>query len=116
MSKLWNLLESRLSDWITLKDDDFSVYEVTEIVDYSLDVGDVESFIYRNLDFMEEKNMVTIKINKDNSEKYFLLNLEGLLFVAFGWDLSTSDERNELRYMLVKEFIENNSKNNLKFK
>ena len=110
MSKLWNLLESRLSDWITLKDDDFSVYEVTEIVDYSLDVGDVESFIYRNLDFMEEKNMVTIKINKNNGEKYFLLNLEGLLFVAFGWDLSTSDERNELRYMLVKEFIENNSK------
>lgn len=110
MSKLWNLLESRLSDWITLKDDDFSVYEVTEIIDYSLDVGDVESFIYRNLDFMEEKNMVTIKINKDNGEKYFLLNLEGLLFVAFGWDLSTSDERNELRYMLVKEFIENNSK------
>ena len=109
MSKLWNLLESRLSDWITLKDDDFSVYEVTEIVDYSLDVGDVESFIYRNLDFMEEKNMVTIKINKDNGEKYFLLNLEGLLFVVFGWDLSTSDERNELRYMLVKEFIENNS-------
>ena len=28
MSKLWNLLESRLSDWITLKDDDFSIYEV----------------------------------------------------------------------------------------
>ena len=109
MSKLWNLLESRLSDWITLKDDDFSVYEVTEIVDYSLDVGDVESFIYRNFDFMEEKNMVTIKINKDNGEKYFLLNLEGLLFVTFGWDLSTSDERNELRYMLVKDFIENNS-------
>ena len=110
MSKLWNLLERRLSVWITLKDDDFSVYEVAEIVNYSLDVGDVESFIYRNLDFMEEKNMVTIKINKDNGEKYFLLNLEGLLFVAFGWDLSTSDERNELRYMLVKEFIENNSK------
>ena len=109
MSKLWNLLESRLSDWITLKDDDFSVYEVTEIVDYSLDVGDVESFIYRNLDFMEEKNMVAVKINEDNGKKYFLLNLEGLLFVAFGWDLSTSDERNELRYMLVKEFIENNS-------
>lgn len=39
MSKLWNLLESRLSDWITLKDDNFSVYEVIEIVDYSLDVG-----------------------------------------------------------------------------
>lgn len=110
MSKLWNLLESRLSDWITLKDDDFSVYEVIEIVDYSLDAGDVESFIYRNLDFMKEKNMVAVKINKDNDEKYFLLNLEGLLFVAFGWDLSTSDERNELRYMLVKEFIENNSK------
>lgn len=110
MSKLWNLLESRLSDWITLKDDDFSVYEVMEIVDYSLDAGDVESFIYRNLDFMEEKNMVTVKINEDNGEKYFLLNLEGLLFVAFGWDLSTSDERNELRYMMVKEFIENNSK------
>ena len=73
-------------------------------------IADVESFIYRNLDFMEEKNMVTIKINKDNGEKYFLLNLEGLLFVAFGWDLSTSDERNELRYMLVKEFIEKNSK------
>ena len=52
MSKLWNLLESR---WITLKDDDFSVYEVIEIVDYSLDAGDVESFIYRNLDFMKEK-------------------------------------------------------------
>lgn len=110
MSKLWNLLESRLSDWITLKDDDFSVYEVMEIVDYSLDAGDVESFIYRNLDFMEEKNMVTVKINEDNGEKYFLLNLEGLLFVAFGWDLLTSDERNELRYMMVKEFIENNSK------
>ena len=46
MSKLWNLLESRLSDWITLKDDDFSVYEVIEIVDYSLDAGDVESFIW----------------------------------------------------------------------
>lgn len=104
------MLESRLSDWITLKDDDFSVYEVMEIVDYSLDAGDVESFIYRNLDFMEEKNMVTVKINEDNGEKYFLLNLEGLLFVAFGWDLSTSDERNELRYMMVKEFIENNSK------
>lgn len=110
MSKLWNLLESRLSDWITLKDDDFSVYEVIEIVDYSLDAGDVESFIYRNLDFMKEKNMVAVKINEDNGEKYFLLNLEGLLFVAFGWDLSTSDERNELRYMMVKEFIENNSK------
>jgi hypothetical protein len=55
MSKLWNLLESRLSDWITLKDDDFSIYEVIEIVDYSLDAGDVESFIYRNLDFMKEK-------------------------------------------------------------
>ena len=110
MSKLWNLLESRLSDWITLKDDDFSLYEVMEIVDYSLDAGDIESFIYRNLDFMKEKNMLTVKINKDNGEKYFLLNLEGLLFVAFGWDLSTSDERNELRYMLVKEFIENNSK------
>lgn len=104
------MLESRLSDWITLKNDDFSVYEVIEIADYSLDAGDVESFIYRNLDFMKEKNMVTVKINKDNDEKYFLLNLEGLLFVAFGWDLSTSDERNELRYMLVKEFIENNSK------
>ena len=37
-SKLWNLLESRLSDWITLKDDDFSVYEVTETVDYLLDI------------------------------------------------------------------------------
>ena len=110
MSKLWNLLESRLSDRITLKDDDFSVYEVIEIVDYSLDAGDVESFIYRNLDFMKEKNMVAVKINEDNGEKYFLLNLEGLLFVAFGWDLSTSDERNELRYMMVKEFIENNSK------
>lgn len=110
MSKLWNLLESRLSDWITLKDDDFSVYEIIEIVDYSLDAGDVESFIYRNLDFMKEKNMVAVKINEDNGEKYFLLNLEGLLFVAFGWDLSTSDERNELRYMMVKEFIENNSK------
>ena len=110
MSKLWNLLESRLSDWITLKDNDFSVYEVTEIVDHSLDAGDVESFIYRNLDFMEEKNMVAVKINKDNCEEYFLLNLEGLLFAAFGWDLSTSDERNELRYMLIKEFIENNSK------
>lgn len=110
MSKLWNLLESRLSDWITLKDDDFSVYEVIEIVDYSLDAGDVESFIYKNLDFMKEKNMVAVKINEDNGEKYFLLNLEGLLFVAFGWDLSTSDERNELRYMMVKEFIENNSK------
>ena len=110
MSKLWNLLESRLSDWITLKDDDFSVYEVIEIVDYSLDAGDVESFIYRNLDFMKEKNMGAVKINEDNGEKYFLLNLEGLLFVAFGWDLSTSDERNELRYMMVKEFIENNSK------
>lgn len=110
MSKLWNLLESRLSDWITLKDDDFSVYEIIEIVDYSLDAGDVESFIYRNLDFMKEKNMVAVKINEDNGEKYFLLNLEGLLFVAFGWDLSTSDERNELRYMLVKEFIKNNSK------
>lgn len=110
MSKLWNLLESRLSDWITLKDDDFSVYEVIEITDYSLDAGDVESFIYRNLDFMKEKNMVAVKINEDNGEKYFLLNLEGLLFAAFGWDLSTSDKRNELRYMLVKEFIENNSK------
>lgn len=110
MSKLWNLLESRLSDWITLKDDDFSVYEVIEIVNYSLDAGDVESFIYRNLDFMKEKNMAAVKINEDNGEKYFLLNLEGLLFVAFGWDLSTSDERNELRYMMVKEFIENNSK------
>ena len=109
MSELWNLLESRLSDWITLKDDDFSIYEVIEIVDYSLDAGDVESFIYRNLDFMKEKNMVTTKINKDNGEKNFLLNLEGLLFVTFGWDLSTSDKRNELRYMLVKEFIENNS-------
>ena len=84
MSKLWNLLESRLSDWITLKDDDFSVYEIIEIVDYSLDAGDVESFIYRNLDFMKEKNMVAVKINEDNGEKYFLLNLEGLLFVAFG--------------------------------
>lgn len=84
MSELWNLLESRLSDWITLKDDDFSIYEVIEIVDYSLDAGDVESFIYRNLDFMKEKNMVTTKINKDNGEKNFLLNLEGLLFVAFG--------------------------------
>ena len=54
--------------------------------------------------------MVAVKINEDNGEKYFLLNLEGLLFVAFGWDLSTSDERNELKYMMVKEFIENNSK------
>lgn len=54
--------------------------------------------------------MVAVKINEDNGKKYFLLNLEGLLFVAFGWDLSTSDERNELRYMMVKEFIENNSR------
>ena len=91
MSKLWNLLESRLSDWTTLKDDDFSVYEVMEIVDYSLNAGDVESFIYRNLDFMKEKNIVAVKINENNGEKYFLLNLEGLLFVAFGWDLSTSE-------------------------
>lgn len=83
MSKLWNLLESRLSDWITLKDDDFSVYEVIEIVDYSLDAGDVESFIYRNLDFMKEKNMVAVKINEDNGEKYFFIKSWRTTFRCF---------------------------------
>ena len=109
MLKLWDLLESRLPDWMSLKDEEFSVWEVVQIVDYSLDTGDVESFINRNLDFMKEKNMVTIKINEDSGEKYFLLNLEGLLFSAIGWDLSKSNKRNELRYMFVKDFIKNNS-------
>ena len=108
MSKLWNLLESRLSNWITLKDDEFSDYEVTQIIDNSLDIKSVESFIYRNLNFLKEKNMV--KIHKNDNEEYFLLNREGLIYCAIGWDLTEIDEINELRYMMVKEFIENNSK------
>ena len=108
MSKLWNLLESRLSNWITLKDDEFSDYEVTQIIDNSLDIKSVESFIYRNLNVLKEKNMV--KIHKNDNEEYFLLNREGLIYCAIGWDLTEIDEINELRYMMVKEFIENNSK------
>ena len=52
MSELWSLLESKL-DCFTLKDDEFSDYEVTQIVDNSLDIKSVESFIYRNLDFLK---------------------------------------------------------------
>lgn len=107
MSELWSLLESKL-DCFTLKDDEFSDYEVTQIVDNSLDIKSVESFIYRNLDFLKEKNMV--KIHKNDSEEYFLLNREGLIYCAIGWDLTEIDEINELRYMMVKEFINNNLK------
>lgn len=109
MSKLWDLLENRLPDWMNLKDEEFSVCEVVQIVDYSLDTGDVESFINRNLDFMKEKNMVKIHKN-DSEEYYFLLNREGLIYCAIGWDLTEIDEINELRYMMVKEFINNNLK------
>lgn len=67
----------------------------------------VDKFLLKNFKFMKEKNMIE-KI-KRNGQKYYDLNIEGIIFVTLGLDFKNFKEIREEKYMFIKEFIKNNS-------